>query len=121
MDGTAINPIYLYGKNGTTALRTYVAKYPSVEGFMDLQELERIVKNSPDKVKEEKEVSDIPPGTYNYDNINEGVEFSAKAVFEALAEEERRKEEGNKDNVDEMTPDELEKLKKERLEEILRE
>ena len=124
LDGTAINPIYLYGKNGTTALRTYVAKYPSIEGFMDLQELERIVKNTPDKVVEEEEISNIPPGTYNYDNINEGVEFSSKAVFEAMAEEERRKEENKNNNVTDvngMTPDELEKLKKERLEEILRE
>lgn len=124
LDGTAINPIYLYGKKGTTALRTYVAKYPSIEGFMDLQELERIVKNSPDKVVEEEEENDIPLGTYNYDNINEGVAFDRNAVFEALAEEQRRKEENEKNNTsnpDEMTPNELEKLKRERLEEILRE
>lgn len=121
LDGTAINPIYLYGKKGTTALRTYVAKYPSVEGFMDLQELERIVKNSPDKVVEVEDDNPIPPGTYNYDNINEGVEFNANAVFEALAEEQKRKEENDASNPDEMTPDELERLKKERLEEILRE
>lgn len=108
IDGKSENPIYLYGEEGLKSFKTFVSLNP--EDYMQLLDIEKIIKNEPTKQEENNEVDEKP--NTSYFNINE--------FYENMLKEKEEKERVKNGGLTDLELEEQKELKKqEDLKEIL--
>ena len=118
LDGETINPIYLYGSMGLHAFQTFVSENP--ERYLEVFEIEKLIKEKPSKEVEKEENSAESPSTgLILDTDAELSVFNKKMFYENLYGSTDNEE--NKENVEESieTEEEREKRKQEALEKLL--
>ena len=118
LDGETINPIYLYGSMGLHAFQTFVSENP--ERYLEVFEIEKLIKEKPSKEVEKEENSVESPSTgLILDTDAELSVFNKKMFYENLYGSTDNEE--NKENVEESieTEEEREKRKQEALEKLL--
>lgn len=107
IDGESVNPIYLYGEEGLKSFKTFVSLNP--EDYMQLLDIEKIIKNEPTKQEENNEVEEKPNTSY----------FNIDEFYENMLREKEEKERVKNGGLTDLELEEREEKKQEDLKEIL--
>lgn len=107
IDGESVNPIYLYGEEGLKSFKTFVSLNP--EDYMQLLDIEKIIKNEPTKQEENNEIEE--KSNTSYFNIDE--------FYENMLREKEEKERVKNGGLTDLELEEREEKKQEDLKEIL--